>query len=246
MDDALPRTHRLRLLIADRRPSAASGLASAVAAAADLVVEETCHEAGELLALLHRRSGIEGVVIDTEMFEGDASRAVEAVRGVDPAAVLVLMTRLDEPLFKALAHERVSCISAYSEMPAIVSAIRALLSGQILLPPDVQSALMDVLRKPSAPQSLWLTSREEQVLELAATGLTISQIATSLHISHSTAKSHLLRIYEKLEAPNRSAAVANAVARGILRLSTETDERIKTAPSQTFDGLNPVDALAKL
>ncbi|MGN6867531.1 MAG: response regulator transcription factor [Solirubrobacteraceae bacterium] len=180
------------------------------------------------------------------MFEGDASRAVEAVRGVDPAAVLVLITRLDEPLLKALAHERVSCISAYSEVPAIVSAIRALLSGKVLLPPDVQSALMDVLRKPSPPQSLWLTSREEQVLELAATGLTISQIATSLHISHSTAKSHLLRIYEKLEAPNRSAAVANAVARGMLRLSTEADERIKTAPSQTFDGLNAVDALAKL
>jgi DNA-binding NarL/FixJ family response regulator len=58
-----------------------------------------------------------------------------------------------------------------------------------------------------------------QVLELAATGLTIGPIAGRLCISHSTAKTHLLRIYEKLEAPNRSAAVATAAARGMLRVS---------------------------
>jgi DNA-binding CsgD family transcriptional regulator len=40
---------------------------------------------------------------------------------------------------------------------------------------------------------------------------------TTLHISASTAKTHLLRVYEKLEAPNRSAAVAIALGRGLLR-----------------------------
>jgi DNA-binding NarL/FixJ family response regulator len=83
----------------------------------------------------------------------------------------------------------------------------------------VQRALTSTLRQPPRSPSDRLTSREEQVLQLAATGLTISQIATSLHISHSTAKTHLLRVYEKLEAPNRSAAVATAIARGLLRLS---------------------------
>lgn len=58
------------------------------------------------------------------------------------------------------------------------------------------------------------------MLELAAAGLTISQIAARLYISHSTAKTHLLRVYEKLDAPNRSAAVATAVSRGMLTMST--------------------------
>jgi DNA-binding NarL/FixJ family response regulator len=78
---------------------------------------------------------------------------------------------------------------------------------------------MDVRRHPPPPHPR-LTSREEQVLELAATGLTVFQIATSLHISHSTAKTHLVRVYEKLEAPNRSAAVAIAFGRGMLRAGT--------------------------
>jgi DNA-binding NarL/FixJ family response regulator len=123
---------------------------------------------------------------------------------------------VDERLLAALAHERVSCVSAYSEEQTIIDAIRALLAGQTLLPPQVQRALTDMLRRPAAPPSPHLTSREAQVLELAATGLTISQIGRSLHISHSTAKTHLLRIYAKLDAPNRSAAVAIALARGML------------------------------
>jgi DNA-binding NarL/FixJ family response regulator len=146
--------------------------------------------------------------------------AVEAVRALQPAVdVLVLATRVDEVLLEAIACERVACVSAYSDTGVIVAALRALLGGETQLPPEVQQALMSRLRHPPPALSPSLTSREQQVLELAATGLTISQIATNLQISHSTAKTHLLRVYEKLGAPNRSAAVANAVARGLLRPS---------------------------
>lgn len=192
---------------------------------ADVVVERSCHEAGELPSALGAGCAagcaIDAVVIDAEMFDGHASDAVHAVRRLAPGiAVLLLTTRVDQPLLEAVAVERVSCVSAYSEANAIVSALRALLGGRIDLPSDVQRALMDLLRHPPpAPAVTPLTSREEQVLALAATGLTISEIAARLHISHSTAKTHLLRVYEKLEAPNRSAAVAIAAARGMLRLS---------------------------
>lgn len=168
--------------------------------------------------MLGTYSRMDAVVIDAEMFDGDASQAVEAIRQLDPHVdVLLLTENVNEPLLEALAHERVSCVSAYSDAQHIVSALRALLSGQTFLPPQVQRALVDTLRQPPSPPSPALTLREQQVLELAATGLTISQIAARLYISHSTAKTHLLRTYEKLESPNRSAAVATAVCRGLLR-----------------------------
>lgn len=221
MHDACPPTHRVRLVIADRRPTAASGLAAVFEQAGDLVVQASCHDVRELETLLGPGSPVEAVIIDDEMFDGDASLAVGAVRLLDPGvAVLLLTTRVDERLLEALAHERVSCVSAYSEGQPIVSALRALLGGQTLLPPQVQRALTDMLRHPQTPPSSLLTLREEQVLELAATGLTTSQIAATLYISHSTAKTHLLRVYKKLDAPNRSAAVATALARGMLGVST--------------------------
>jgi DNA-binding NarL/FixJ family response regulator len=215
-----PPTHSVRLLIADRRPIAASGLAAAFEKTGDFAVQRSCHEPAGLAAALSAAGVIEATVVDAEMFPGDPSAAVAAIRRLDPSiAVLLLTARVDEPLLEALAHERVSCVSAYSEAQAIVSALRALLADQTLLPPEVQRALTDRLRRPPPPPPSILTMREEQVLELAATGLTIAQIAGRLHISHSTAKTHLLHVYEKLEAPNRSAAIATAVARGVLRPS---------------------------
>lgn len=215
-----PPTHGVRLLIADRRPIAASGLAAAFEKAGDFDLQRSRHEPAELLAALGAGGVIDATVVDAEMFAGDPSAAVAAIRRSDSSiAVLLLTARVDEPLLEALAHERVSCVSAYSEAHAIVSALRALLADQTLLPPEVQRALTDRLRRPPSPPPPMLTMREEQVLELAATGLTIAQIAGRLHISHSTAKTHLLHVYEKLEAPNRSAAIATAVARGVLRPS---------------------------
>ena len=216
----LPPMHRVRLLIADRRPIAASGLAAAFEKTDDFVVQSSCHEAAELASALGADGAIDATVVDAEMFDGDPSNAVAAIRRLDPSvAVLLLTARVDEPLLEALAHERVSCASVYSEAQEIVSALRALLADQTLLPPEVQRALTDRLRRPPSPPPPMLTFREGQVLELAATGLTVAQIAGRLYISHSTAKTHLLHVYEKLEAPNRSAAVATAVARGMLRVS---------------------------
>jgi DNA-binding NarL/FixJ family response regulator len=218
----LPAARRPRLLIADRRPIAARGLAAVFQELSDLDVA-TCHAILELSAVLASGRRIEAVAVDVELFDGDASRAVDAIRRQDGrVSVLLLTTRVDAPLLDALAYERVSCVSVYSEGPPIVTALCALLAGQTLLPPEVQRALVERLRQPPSPPSDQLTLREEQVLELAAAGLTISQIAARLHVSHSTAKTHLLRVYEKLDAPNRSAAVAIASARGMLRVGAAT------------------------
>lgn len=212
-------THTVRLLIADRRPIAASGLRVALEETGEFTVAASCPGVRELSRVL-LGGGIDVVVIDAEMFGGDAVRAVEAIRALQPAvAVLVLATQVDERLLEAIAREQVACASVYSDGNAFLSTCRALLGGETLLPPEVQQALMRRVRRPPPALRPPLTSREQQVLELAATGLTVSQIATDLHISHSTAKTHLLRVYEKLEAPNRSAAVATAVARGLLHIS---------------------------
>ncbi|HUA45009.1 MAG TPA: response regulator transcription factor [Solirubrobacteraceae bacterium] len=211
--------HRVRLLIADRRRTAVSGIAAAFEDAVDVVVAGTCHEADELPSALGAGSQIEAAIIDAEMFDGEPSRVAGLLRARDAGvSVLLLTTQVDEAVLEALAHERVSCVSAYSEVDSIVSALGALRSGQFVLPPQVQQALTDRLRQSVRPPNPQLTRREEQVLALAATGLTISEIAAALNVSHSTAKAHLLSVYGKLGAPNRTAAVVTAVARGMLRV----------------------------
>ena len=182
-------------------------------------MQSSCHEAAELASALGPDGVIDATVVDAEMFDGDASNAVAAIRRLDPSvAVLLLTARVDEPLLEALAHERVSCVSVYSEAQAIVSALRALLADQTLLPPEVQRALTDRLRRPPSPPPPMLTFARSRCSSWPQPDSPIAQIAGRLYISHSTAKTHLLHVYEKLGAPNRSAAIATAVARGMLRV----------------------------
>jgi DNA-binding CsgD family transcriptional regulator len=61
---------------------------------------------------------------------------------------------------------------------------------------------------PSSPLAMLLTAREQEVLELMATGATNSQIARELVVSEGTVKSHVKRILRKLRVDNRAGAVA--------------------------------------
>jgi DNA-binding NarL/FixJ family response regulator len=61
---------------------------------------------------------------------------------------------------------------------------------------------------PSSPLGMLLTAREQEVLELMATGATNSQIARELVVSEGTVKSHVKRILRKLRVDNRAGAVA--------------------------------------
>ena len=69
-----------------------------------------------------------------------------------------------------------------------------------------------------APAEEKLSSRELEVLQLVAEGASNKDIASSLHISQATAKSHLIHIFGKLGVSDRTAAVTVALQRGIMRL----------------------------
>jgi DNA-binding NarL/FixJ family response regulator len=69
-----------------------------------------------------------------------------------------------------------------------------------------------------SPDHEQLSSREVEVLSLVARGTANKEVARSLRLSEATVKSHLLHIFEKLGASDRTHAVTIAVQRGILRL----------------------------
>lgn len=55
------------------------------------------------------------------------------------------------------------------------------------------------------------------MLELVADGLSNQQISKRLHLSQATVKSHLVHVYSKLGVDSRTAAVAAATDRGVIR-----------------------------
>jgi DNA-binding CsgD family transcriptional regulator len=63
-----------------------------------------------------------------------------------------------------------------------------------------------------------LTSREREVVALLAEGLSNKEIARKLGISVDTAKFHVGRVIDKLDATGRTDAVAHAARRGVIHL----------------------------
>lgn len=70
---------------------------------------------------------------------------------------------------------------------------------------------------PKAQASLGISERELTVLHELAAGRSNKEIAAQLHVSANTVKTHVARLYEKLEAKRRTDAVNKARELGIVR-----------------------------
>ena len=83
---------------------------------------------------------------------------------------------------------------------------------------DLASSVVERLKSRSSYSQFKasLTKREIEVLRHLSTDRTINSIATSLHISINTMKTHLKNLYRKMEVENRQEAVAKAKSHFVL------------------------------
>ncbi|MGW7255635.1 response regulator [Streptomyces sp. NPDC054834] len=96
----------------------------------------------------------------------------------------------------------------------LADAIRAAARGETVLAPRVAEKLVARMRRPVQEP---LTARETDVLGAVADGLTNAEIGRRLVISEATVKTHLLRLFAKLDVNDRTRAVVVAMERGLLR-----------------------------
>lgn len=84
------------------------------------------------------------------------------------------------------------------------------------------------------PRTNELTPREIEVLQGMVEGLANSDIGRRLYLSEDTIKTHAVRLYRKLHAPNRVCAVVEGLRRGLVRVpNLETVGRLNAQPVVT-------------
>jgi DNA-binding NarL/FixJ family response regulator len=147
-----------------------------------------------------RMPGIDGI---------EATRLLAGPDVADPIAVVVITTfDLDEYVYAALRAGARGFLLKDAGPALLSQAIHAAANGDALIAPNVTTRLLEAFASsgPGAPpkQPLEpLTDREEQVLAKVARGRTNSEIADELHLSLSTAKTHIANLMAKLGARNR-------------------------------------------
>src|SRR4051812_22913611 len=152
----------------------------------------------------------------------EATRRILADAGEHSIAVLMLTTfDLNEYVWEALRAGASGFLLKDVLPEDLIAAVRVVAAGDGLIAPTITKRLIEEFARiapPTAPpaQLESLTPREIEVLTLIARGLTNAELAAELVLSEATVKTHVKRVFSKLDARDRVHAVVLAYEAGLV------------------------------
>ncbi len=212
----------IRVLVADDQEMARSGLQLILAADDDIEVVDAVADGRAAV-----RRAVELVpsvcLLDVRMPGLDGVAACRAITDQLPATKVVIITTFesDEVVDASLAAGACGFLLKSASGALVREAVRAAASGDSLVAPEVTAELLRRMsessrvsaHRPPEPVDA-LTQREEEVLVKVAEGLTNAEVATALHVSVSTVKTHVNSLTTKLAVRNRVELAAFAFRSG--------------------------------
>lgn len=207
----------LRLLIADDHPVVRAGLRAVLEGEPDFLIVAEAATAEEAVA--RSTEGNVDVVLMDLQFGPEArmtgSQATAEIVGLPggPKVLVVTTYGSDADTLPAIEAGATGYLLKDAPPEELAAAVRASAAGRSALAPVVADRLLHRMRTPDAS----LSRRETEVLALVADGMSNLEISRRLQLSGATVKSHLVHIYTKLGVDSRTAAVAVAAGRGLIR-----------------------------
>ncbi len=202
------------VLLVDDHELIRDGLTGVFSAQEDMTVVGAAQSVSEALAMYDEHQP-DVVVTDLQLPDGTGLDVVRRVRRDSGQVGLVVLTMHagDEQIFAAMEAGASAFVGKDAPSTEVVKAARhAAVSPRSFLCAGLAQAMV---RRTTAATAR-LSDREHDVLLLLADGLSAAEIAPKLHLSESTVKSHVARIYQKLGASNRAQALVTAMRIGLL------------------------------
>jgi DNA-binding NarL/FixJ family response regulator len=219
----------LSVLLVDDHPLVRQGLHAVLSAADGITV---AGEAGDGNAAVELSAELrpDVVIMDLQLpgLHGiDATREITARR--PGTAVLVLtMFEDDDTVFAAISAGASGYLLKGADGADIIAAVRAAAAGQAVF----GAALAQRLRtwfaagpRPQATPFPQLTSREREILDGVAAGLTNAQIGQQMFLSAKTIANNVSNILAKLQVTERAQAIVAARDAGLGRQTQRPDDR---------------------
>jgi len=214
----------IRILLADDHAVLREGMCNLLEREKDLEVVGEASDGVEAIELVSELKPTV-VLMDIVMPKISGIEATKQIKQVSPATIVLILTAYSDisyilGLLKAGASGYLLKSSRGHE---IISAIRAVCSGESVLDPVVTRKLLErvggVAKKTdSAEERGVLSQREVEILRLASRGMSNKDIANALFLSVRTVKAHLTNIFNKMGVGCRTDAIVKGFREGFINL----------------------------
>lgn len=203
----------IRIMSVDDHPLVREGLVSVVDAQPDmLVVAQACSGCDAIQMYREHRPDV--TLMDLRLPDMTGIDALAGIRREDADARVVILTTFagDVHVRRALEGGARGYMLKSMLPKDLIDVIRRVHAGKRIIPPEVANRLAEHVGEAE------LTAREIEVLRHVAGGNRNRDIADILCITEDTVKVHIKHLMEKLEASDRTQAVAIGVRRGFIHL----------------------------
>ncbi len=151
------------------------------------------------------------ILMDAQMPRCDGLTALRAIKAELPAIQVVMLTVAEdeEMLFEALRSGAAGYLLKSLDADEFIALLLSLTRGETPLAPGLAArVLTEFSRAASAAENGELTTRQWEILNLAAAGYTYKEIAVKLNVAESTVKYHMGQILTRLQLNSRAEAIA--------------------------------------
>ncbi|MBK8093918.1 MAG: response regulator transcription factor [Verrucomicrobiaceae bacterium] len=204
---------KTRVLIVDDHFATRLGLSVPINAEKDMTVIAEAGTGGKAVAL-YREHRPDVVLMDYDLPDQNGVQTLSIIRNEFPDARILMLTILEgeEDIWRAVSAGARGYLTKSSECEQVLAAIRAIAAGETYFPPAIIAKIR--AREKRKP----LTERELEILRLLVRGHSTKEIVDMMKLSMGTIRLHISIILEKLDAFDRTNAVAIAIERGIVRV----------------------------
>ena len=213
----------IRIVIVDDHVMLRDGIVSILHEQPDF---EVVGEAGSVASALELVQAVEPdlVLMDYGLPDGNGLDATREILTSYPQTDVVLLTvhEEDDLLFAAVRNGAKGYLLKNISATEMLSRLRGLSKGDPAMEPAETRRILSEFARTASPaatdqeQTISLTDRELEVLQLIVMGATNKEIGAQLHISLHTVKNHVHHILDKMKVRNRHEAAKVAAKRGLI------------------------------
>ncbi|GAA2735206.1 response regulator transcription factor [Actinocorallia aurantiaca] len=207
-------TEPLRVIVVDDHPAMRAGIVALLASEPTLAIVGEAADGRQAVELAERLAP-DVALVDLRMPVMDGVAATASILALPGRTRVLILTTYDTDtdIERAVEAGAIGYLLKDATREQLVAAVHSAARGETVLAPRVAERLVARMRRPAETS---LTPREVDVLGAVADGLSNAEIGERLFIGEATVKTHLLRVFAKLDVSDRTHAVVVALDRGLL------------------------------